>query len=419
MSALLRGRLLRDLGIQACLGLADHRLRTVLSILGIAIGIAAVILIGVVSKGGQQLVFSELETFGLRTTWVFRDRRSTDPHTVQREGSGIDNADLAAIRQSNCCPGLQSISPVVVVRSDALSWARAGRRYEGVQLTGVGLAYLQVNNDALAMGRGFTEQEMARGSDRAIIGEKVRSRLFADGRTPIGAEIHVGSLRLTVIGVLQAKDRSFLESIGSAGGQDANNRVLVPYRRVQALAGNTQINVLQSTLAPGADVHAAEQLTGFLWRRHKGAFDYRWDGMTTYVHTAQRILGGVSTVGVVAAAVSLIVAGLGILNIMSTSVLERTREIGLRKAVGGSASAIMVQFLIEACLISLSGGALGLLLGAVASVLITALTGLQLLPSASVIMIALGVSLLVGVAAGILPAWRAARLLPVEALRYE
>lgn len=415
----LRVRLLKDLVVQAWLGLADHRLRTVLSILGIAIGIAAVILIGVVSKGGRQLVFSELETFGLRTTWVFRDRSNSDPHRAQREGTGITNDDLAAIRQTQCCAGLEMISPWIILRDEAYARVRAGGQYAGARLHGVDIGHLAINNDVVAQGRNFLARDIERGAHLAIIGEKIRARLFADGRNPIGEEVRIGPLRLTVIGVLQEKDRSFLDSIGSAGGQDANNRVLIPYRRAQALRGNDQINVLESRLAVGADIHAAEQLTGLLWRRHHGAYDYRWDGMTTYVQTAQRILGGVSVIGVVAAAVSLVVAGLGIFNIMSTSVLERMREIGLRKALGGPASAILLQFLIEACLISFGGGLLGLLLGAGASVVITSVTGLQLLPSVPLIVTALVVSLLVGVLAGMFPAWRAAQLKPVEALRYE
>ncbi len=412
-------QLIRDMATQAWLGLVDHRLRTSLSILGIAIGIAAVILIGVVSQGGRQLVFSELETFGLRTTWVYRDHKTSDPHKKQREGTGIDNADLGALHNSKCCPELTMISPWVILSDPRFSQVRAAGRHANVAVHGVGVDHLQINNDTLSVGRNFSVQGIARAHHHAIIGERVRALLFTDGRSPVGREIRLGALRLTVIGVLAPKDRSFLASIGSAGGQDANSRVLIPYRRAQVLLGNDQINVLESILAPGADIGAVEQLTGFLWRRHKGAFDYRFDGMTTHVQTAQRILGGVSLIGGVAASVSLIVAGLGILNIMSTSVLERTREIGLRKAVGGTSATIMLQFLMEACLISVGGGLLGLLLGAISSVLITSLTGLQLLPSVPLILTALAVSLLVGIVAGISPAWRAAQLKPVEALRYE
>ncbi|MDO4904957.1 MAG: ABC transporter permease [Lautropia sp.] len=407
----------RDLGLQAWLSMADHRMRALLSILGIGIGIAAVVLIGVVSEGGKQQVFSELESFGLRTAWLFRDQQSSDPNRVQREGSGIDNHDLQAIRQSNCCPGLRHISPWVFLR-DASPAVRANGRYVKAKLEGIDQLHLQINNDRLVLGRDFSVQDIDGGRPYAIIGSKIRERLFPNGHDPLGAELRVGDLRLTIIGVLKPKDRSFLDSIGSGEG-DANERVLIPYRRMQTMQGDDWITVLEFEIAPGFDQQAVEPLKALLRQRHRNAFDYRSDSMESHVKSAQSILSGVSTMGMVAAAVSLVVAGLGILNIMSTSVLERTREIGLRKAVGGSSRDILLQFMFEACLISLAGGLLGLLLGSVSSVLIVALTGFPLKPSVPLIVMALLTALAVGILAGLYPAHRAARLRPVEALRYE
>lgn len=410
--------ILRDLFSQACLGLADHRLRTLLSILGIAIGIAAVILIGVISEGGKQKVFSELQTFGLRTTWLTRDREHPDPNRVERQGSGINNRDLLAIEQSGCCKGLSMISPWVFPANAGL--LRAGRegRHTQVQLEGVNEKHLAINRDELAVGRNFSVDDVRRGRYYAVIGDKVRKALFPSDATPIGKELRAGGMRLMVIGVLKPKDRSFLSSIGSAS-MDEKSLVLVPYPRIQHMNGNDEINVLEFQLDQDVDISATDQLKALLSRRHKGAFNYRAIGMSTYVATASNILNGVSIMGIVAAAVSLVVAGLGILNIMSTSVLERTREIGLRKALGGSSRDILMQFLIEALLISLAGGVLGLILGGVFSMLITSLVGLQMLPSIPLIMAALVVSGAVGIAAGYLPAHRAAQLKPVEALRYE
>lgn len=421
MSIALRNRWIvwKDLAGQAVLSLADHRLRVLLSVLGIAIGIAAVILIGVVSQGGSRIVLSELETFGLRTIWVFRDQRVTDPRRAVREGSGIDNTDLAAVRESNCCPGLQHLDPVILPRGQLSPFARAQGRHAQVDVEGVGLNYLRVNNDELQLGRAFGAQDIEQGRRVAIIGTEVQKSLFPDRTNPLGQEIRIGDARLTVIGVLRAKDRSFLASIGSVGGRDANARVLLPWRRVQSMLQRDQINLLQAELAPGAGLAAIAQLQDFLHRRHKGAFDYRSENMMRHMSTAGNILGAVSTIGVVAASVSLFVAGLGILNIMSTSVLERTREIGLRKAVGATGRDILLQFLLESMLISLLGGVIGLLLGGLASLALTTLLKFPLLPSVPLIITALVVSLVVGILSGIYPAWRAARLHPVEALRYE
>lgn len=414
-------RLWGDLGFQAWLSLADHRLRTVLSILGIAIGIAAVILIGVVSEGGKQKVFSELQTFGLRTTWIVRDDDSANPNRQERQGTGIDNENLRAIRQSGCCAGILNIAPwVFPPQIDDSSRAMAKGRYAQTVFEGVDREHMQINNDKLLAGRNFSAQEIERGAHVAIIGDKLASELFPGNRTPIGEELRVRDTRYVVIGILQHKDRTFMNSIGSGvGGGDTNKRLLVPYKRVQAMLGNDQINVLQAELKSGAGIQAANQLANLLQRLRRNDFKYRVDGMTSYASTAQNILQGVSVIGVVAAAVSLVVAGIGILNIMGTSVMERTREIGLRKAVGGSSVDILVQFMFEACTISLAGGALGLLIGGGLSLLITQLTGFPLLPSVSLIIIALLTSLIVGLVAGIAPAWRAAQLKPVEALRYE
>lgn len=412
-------RLCADLGHQALLSLGDRRLRTSLSVLGIAIGIAAVILIGVVSRGGKQLIFSELETFGLKSAWIFRDRRVLDPKRVVREGSGISNEDLSAARSSKCCPNLQNISPIVYGGKGSSRFVRSGGRYAPVQVEGIGHEYLVVNNDEVVRGRAFTEMDIDSARNQAVIGEQVWRDLYPGVSNPIGKELVMGDVRFTVTGLLKRKDRNFLSSIGSADGNSANSRVLISYRRMQAINGNDRIDLLQAELAPGADRHAFDQIKDFLRRRSKGAFEYKVESMEQYADTANNILNGVSAIGAVAASVSLFVAGLGILNIMSTSVMERTREIGLRKAVGATAREILLQFLFEASAISLLGGVIGLVLGAAGSAAIAAIVGFPLQLSMPLIGVALTVALGVGIVSGIYPAYRAARLRPVEALRYE
>lgn len=415
-----RWQLWLDVAQQAWLSLGDRKLRTFLSVMGIAIGIAAVTLIGVVTQGGTQMVFSELQTFGLRTVWILRDNRQVDPYRLARAGTGIDNDDYAALRDSGCCSAFIRLTPIVYGGRDAPLLARAGRNYSRVGLEGVDGNYLAINNDTIAGGRGFSADDIDRGRHVAIIGEQVRRELFGDRSNPVGTELRLGNEKFEIIGVLTEKDRSLLASIGSGGGQNTNARLLVPYRRVQLMNGNDQINVLQGEVDPQARASVAvKQASELLRRRHHDAFDYRSETMEQYVQTANNILGGVSTIGVVAASVSLLVAGLGILNIMSTSVLERTREIGVRKALGGTEREILLQFLCEATLISLLGGVAGLVLGGLASVIITRVTGFPLMPSVTLIALALLVAVAVGLISGLYPAYRAARLRPVEALRYE
>lgn len=413
-----RWRLWLDIGLQAWYSLGDRRFRTLLSVSGIAIGIAAVTLIDVVTHGGRDMVFAELQTFGLRSVWISRDRKLVNPHQQQRTGSGIDNADYEALRGSSCCTAFTRMSPMVLGAPDANRLARAGRLYSQVQLEGVNEDYIAMNNDQLAKGRAFSAADVRRARPVVVIGAKIASELFAPGIDPIGREVRLDNRSFEVIGVLAAKNRSLLTSIGS--GQDANGRMLMPYTRAQAMLDSDQIDVLQGQVREGVEAAvAAQSAADFLRRRHRDAYAYRVDTMAQYVQTANNILDGVAVIGLVAASVSLFVAGLGILNIMSTAVLERTREIGVRKAMGGSEQDILLQFLFEAGFISLFGGVLGLLLGGGASVLIAHLADVPLEPAMLLNWVSLLVAVGVGLAAGLYPAYRAARLRPVEALRYE
>jgi len=403
---------------QALYALKDNRRRTLLSILGIAIGIAAVMAVSTISKGGNYLIFSELETFGLNSAWVFRDRGDKDPHRMVRQGSGIDNDDYQALT-SGCCPAVRRISAVLHGTLGKRVVIQAINRYSNAQMLGVDISLTTIANDVVVQGRPFRARDIASRRAVAILGPTAAADLFG-GASAIGREFRIGNRKFTAIGVLEDKSRDFLASIGSSGGQDANNRILIPYTTLQQMQGHKQISYLQAEAVTQAQANAAAEQIIAVLKRHNGRnYAYKSETMATYITTTARILNGVAMVGIIAASVSLLVGGMGIMNIMSTSVLERTREIGLRKAVGARRRDIMLQFLLEAVVISTLGGIIGLILGTGASIILAEVTDFPLAPSFSVIVIALVVSVTVGIVSGYLPARRAARLHPVEALRYE
>ena len=406
----------REILGQAAAALKDNRLRTVLSILGIAIGITAVMAVGTVSKGGHHLIFSELETFGLRSIWVFRDLEDKSPQRARRKGSGIENVDYAALA-AGCCPAVLRATPIV--QDPRAPYAiRVGARFSRARVEGVSENYIAINNDTVAAGRGLRADDVDGARRVAVIGTDVQADLFG-ARDAVGHELSISEEKFRVVGVLQAKDRGFLASIGSSGGENANDRLLIPYTTYQQMRGNKQIDWLQAETRGLEYTDAAvAQITTLLVRRHRD-FKYRSITMAQYIATANRILQGVSLIGVIAASVSLLVGGMGIMNIMSTSVLERTREIGLRKALGARRGDILAQFLLEAMLISTIGGIAGVALGVLASAALAAFTGFPLVPSWPILALAFMVSIGVGLVSGYYPAHRAARLHPVIALRHE
>ncbi|MES9832056.1 MAG: ABC transporter permease [Candidatus Thiodiazotropha sp. DIVDIV] len=400
---------------EAIYALWQNRLRSLLSVVGIAIGIAAVMTVSAVSSGGKAFVLKELETFGLRSVWVFRNYEDKDPQRRVRTGSGIETRDLA-ILQGACCPAVRHFSPVLLANKGPI--IQRGNRYSNAQIKGVDANYLSINNDLVQQGRGLRPQDIRRRRPVALIGETVSRDLFPQVENPVGRDMRIGGRKYRVVGLLQYKSRDLLSSIGSDGGEDANNRILLPYTLLQQLNGNQEVSYLQAeAVSIDKAEQAAAQLKLTLKRRHRGAYQYTQVTLASYLKTVDRILGGITAMGVVAASTSLLVGGIGVAGIMSTAVVERIREIGVRMAIGANRRHILFQFLAEAVLISLFGGIVGLLLGLLMGGVLDLVTGFPLMPTLSGVLTGLIVSVLVGLASGYYPARQAASYLPVEALR--
>jgi ABC-type antimicrobial peptide transport system permease subunit len=400
---------------EALESLRENTLRTFLSLFGIAIGIAAIVAVSSIGTSGRAMIFRELETFGLRSIWIYRAPQL--PGRLERDASGaIDTDDYHALRARH--PKLvTALSPVVESGGEKVAAHKRGV-HVNVKLSGVNEQYAEIGNEKLALGRFFSADEVDRRARVAVIGPETRRQLFGDAAA-VGQSFLLKDEWFVVIGVLEAKNRELISSLSNAA-EDSGGRVLIPFTTCQRILGNTR--AVTYLHAQAASLETAGQATGALARslreRHHGVFNYKGDTMLQYIETANRILGGVSAIGVVAASVSLIVGGLAIMNIMMTSVIERTREIGLKRAIGASRVAVRIQFLMEAAMIGLAGGMMGVALGAATVWLLSAWSPFQVEVSVGGTVLGLAGAVAIGLVSGYWPARTASNLLPVEALRH-
>jgi len=409
--------------LQAASGLRDNARRSILSLLGVSIGVAAVIMVDALARGAHAFVTAELETFGLRTVWIMRDPRNANPERGVRQGSGINNADYMAIRDG-CCPAVQRVSPLISTRgrnelAKVLSALpiRNGNTFSSARLEGVSEDHIAITGDRLASGRYLTPREVAAGHQVAVLGAVAARDLYGSEHAALARHFRIGEYRFVVVGVLHETNR---ETLVGLGVRDDNNRISIPYTAYQSMLGNTEIGSLQLQAISAASARlAAQQVINVLEHRHRGHYRYGAEIMADHQRTAQRILGAVTLVGIASALMSLFVGGLGIMNIMSTAVIERTREIGLRKAIGARRRDILLQFLLEAVLISSAGGVLGLVFGVGGAHALAHVTDFPPGVSATAVLGAFACAIAVGILSGLLPARRAATLEPVSALRFE
>lgn len=405
---------------EAIEALSDNRLRSTLSLMGVAIGIASVVVVSSIAASGRDMVFRELETFGLKTFWVFRAAPLEDRPERDAVGSGIRNADYKALARH--APDAVSVLSPVVEYSIEKSVAVKGGKSQRVRLQGVNERYDLINGDQLAAGRFLSAEDVAGRARVAVIGDGVAKALFAgEAERAIGQKMSLGDQWFVVIGVLADKSRDLITSLGAGRSEETSSRILIPYTTRQKMTGDSDmVSFLQGQATDlNRSNEAMEQVMDILRARHGSAYRYKGESMATYVATANKILSGVALIGVVGAAVSLLVGGLAIMNIMSTSVIERTREIGVRRALGAPQAAIRAQFLAEALLISATGGVAGIVLGAIAVRVMAAVSVLQVRMALDGLLLAIVSTVAVGLASGYYPALTASRLKPVEALRHD
>jgi putative ABC transport system permease protein len=395
-------------------GLSANKLRSALTVLGILIGVGAVIILVAVGNGSSQAVQNRIKALGTNTiTVINRGRFGRGPSTTgtQTRAATITVDDVARLQDPGQAPDVSSVSPVVSA-SETASYSSAST---SVTVTGTTPAYLGAEDYQVQAGRQLTPEDVNKHTGVAVIGQDLVSNLYEPGANPIGTQITFGAARFQVIGVLASK--------GSSGGADLNDIAVVPYTSAEdQLTGYVpSFNQLIVQARSSSAVNNAEQETADLLAstNHTSSANLPF----TLINEDTLLATSASTnqtftvlLGAVAA-ISLLVGGIGVMNIMLVTVTERTREIGIRKAIGAPRSAIRGQFLTEAVLLSLLGGIAGVIVGVVGSRF--RIVGVQPIVSASSIVLAFGVAVAVGVFFGFYPANRAASMRPIDALRHE
>ncbi|MDI6703491.1 MAG: ABC transporter permease [bacterium] len=397
-----------------------NKLRTALTLLGVIIGVSAVVIVGAIGMSGRDAILDELETLGLRSVFVWRPWwKEEDPNRFDRSGEAITLDDLEAIK-GKC----QKITRIAPVNESPIAWAHYKGKYCRVQIKATTPSYKEIRNEEITSGRFLCQQDIDTRRRVCVVGAEIAERLFDKGTEPVGEEIYITkrwgkSRKYTIVGVLKRKDTPLLARV-SGQVMEHNRRLIIPISVLQKELNSKEVWLIAAQ-ATSSDVanEAAEEIKEILKRRHKGKFNYESETMQQHIETTNTILGTVGWIAVISAIISLLVGGIGIMNIMVSSVVERTREIGIRKSLGARNRDIFLQFLTEAVVISLIGGMFGCGLGIAATLIIEAVSSMPNLLSTYFITLGLFVSILVGILSGLYPALRAASLDPVEALRYE
>jgi putative ABC transport system permease protein len=393
----------------------SNRLRTVLTMLGVIIGIAAVIGITSVGQGVQKSTEQQIQSLGTNMITVLAGS-SRSGSIAQGTGSAstLTWEDAKAIAQQ--APSAKAVS-VFLQRQSQVTYSQ---KNNSTSVIGTDLNYPDVRNAYPQEGQFFTQEDLDNNNAVVVLGSKIRDEFFDKDNDPLGKEIRIQGKSYRVIGVMETK--------GSAGGQDQDDRVIIPLTNMSTrLVGN---NALTGVSITGFNLQAIDeneleaaqfQVTNLLRLRHNiyppQADDFRIINQVDILNTFTNVVSLFTVMVTIISGISLLVGGIGIANIMLVSVVERTREIGIRKAVGATRSAILNQFLAESIMVSTVGGGIGSALGIAIAAIASSIFKFPLIVSLGSIVLGFGLSCLVGLLAGVIPARNAAKLDPIVALR--
>jgi putative ABC transport system permease protein len=393
-------------------GITTNKLRSSLTILGMTIGVASVIVLIAVGNGSSKAVQASINSLGTNVLVVLTGGFRGGARANNSTSISLTKGDAEALQNKGQAPDVKSAAPVVNATSVKLVYGSSS--YEPSSFVGTTPSYVVAHSYKVQEGASFTSEDVSRHQRVALIGQTVEQELFA-GASAVGQNIKVNGNNFQVVGVLAAK--------GSSGATNEDDVVMAPITTVQdTLTGYGAINSITVEGTSQATLNAAEsEVSQILEERHKikntSEPGFQVLNQGSLLETSNSTSGVFTTLLGEVAAISLLVGGIGVMNIMLVSVTERTREIGIRKAIGARRSDILTQFLTEALLVSLIGGLLGVLVGVVASQF--KIAGVQPEIATYSIFLAFGAAALSGLFFGTYPAARAATLRPIEALRFE
>ncbi len=392
--------------------LQRNKMRSFLTMLGIIIGVAAVIAMLAIGQGAEYSVKEQIAALGTNVLMVYPGSQQQGGVRTGA-GSAVTLTEDDALAIARECPAVQYISPGAFAGGQVI----AGNLNWSTSIQGVGSDYLEIRQWSIEYGDFFTEQDIKAATKVCILGKTVADNLFPES-SPVDQTIRIRNVPFKVAGVLTRKGQN-------AMGQDQDDVILAPYTTVlRRLSHFPNLRFILVSATSLKDINAAQtQISGLLRMRHKiqpyDADDFTIRNQTDLAATATATTQILTILLASIASVSLLVGGIGIMNIMLVSVTERTREIGIRMSIGARARDILTQFLIEALVLSLLGGITGILFGVVGSRVISSIAKWPTIITAFSIILSFGFSIAIGVFFGFYPAKKAAMLNPIDALRYE